>query len=218
MGLIIMMLFVLNVGFGPLRLLTYVIVICAIFTGFILYKIIEKIRDINNVHLSKFALALVIILLVGVSMNGMLKLYPSPYLLSTSYQTTQTEVEGMNWLFHNRNLDIKMSGMDAQHRFADLLLTPEEKREQKIPWRLPEELRVPYHFGYDNHSSLSASYNEDVYLGRTQRDKSVYVDVFPEMAELRWYPRDFEKLEYDRGVDKLYTSGGMDVWYVHALK
>ena len=219
MGLIIMMLYFFNVGFGPLRVLIYVVVMCTIFTGFILYRIIEKIRQINKASLHKFALALVIILLVGVSMNGMLKLYPSPYIVSSSYQTTQTEVEGMNWLFHNRNLDIKMSGISiAQHRFAALLLTPEEKREQKIPGRLPEELRVPYHFGYNNHSSLSASYNEEVYLGLTQRDKSIYVDVLPEIAELRWYPSDYEKLEHDLGVDKLYSSGGFDVWYVHASK
>jgi hypothetical protein len=219
MGLIIIMLYLFNVGFGPLRLLTYVTVICTIFTGFILYKIIEKIRQINNVQLSKFALGLVVILLVGVSISGMLKLYPSPYIVSSSYQTTQTEVEGMDWLFHNRNLDIKMSGMSiAQYRFADLLLTPEEKAEQKIPWRLPEELRVPYHFGYNNSSSLSTSYDKDVYLGLTQRDMSAYVDVLPEMAELRWYPSDFEKLEHDQGVDKLYTSGEFDVFYVHALK
>jgi hypothetical protein len=167
------------------------------------------------------ALALVIILLVGVSMNGMLKLYPSPYIVSSSYQTTQTEVEGMNWLFHSRNLDIKISGISiAPGRFADLLLTPEEKRAQRFPgyWALAEEMKVPFHFGYNNHSSLSASYNENVYLGLTQRDKSIFVDVLPEIAELRWYLNDFEKLEYDRGVDKLYTSGGFDVWYVHALK
>ena len=217
-ALFILMLYFFNVGFGPLRVLVYVVVICAIFTGFILYEIIEKIRYINRDYLSMLALALVIILLVGVSMNGMLKLYPSPYIVSSSWQTTQTEVEGMNWFFHNRDLAIKMSGMSAQHRFADLLLTPEEKREQKIPWRLAEELRVPYHFGYNNYSSLSASYNKEVYLGLTQRDKSIYVDVLPEIAELRWYLNDFEKLEYDRGVDKLYTSGGFDVWYVHALK
>jgi hypothetical protein len=218
-GLFTLMLYVINLGFGPLRFLVYVVVICTIFTGFILYEIIEKIRHINSDHFSKFALGLVIILLVGVSISGMLKLYPSPYILSTSYQTTQTEVEGMNWLFHNKDLDIITSGISiGPGRFAELLLTPEEKREQKIPWRLPKELRVPFHFGYNNHSSLSASYNEEVYLGLTQRDKSVYVDAFPEMAEHRWYPRDFEKLEQDQGIDKLYTSGGFDVWYVPASK
>ena len=219
-ALFIIMLYFFNVGFGPLRVLVYVVVMCTIFTGFILYKIIEKIRQINKASLHKFALALVIILLVGVSIHGMLKLYPSPYLVSSSYQTTQTEVEGMNWLFHSRNLDIKITGISiAPGRFANLLLTPEEKRAQRLPgyWYLTEEAKAPFHFGYDNHSSLSASYNEDVYLGLTQRDKSIYADVLPEMAELRWYPSDFEKLEHDRGVDKLYSSGGFDVWYVHTL-
>ena len=220
-ALFIIMLYFFNVGFGPLRVLTYVVVMCTIFTGFILYKIIEKIRQINKASLHKFALALVIILLIGVSIHGMLKLYPSPYIVSSSWQTTQTEVEGMNWFFHNRDLAIKISGISiAPGRFADLLLTPEEKRAQWLPWYwyLAEEAKAPYHFGYNNHSSLSASYNEDVYLGLTQRDKSIYIDVFPEIAELRWYLNDFEKLEHDRGVDKLYSSGGMDVWYVHALK
>ena len=218
LGLFSVMLYFLNVGFGPLRILVYIVMICTIFTGFILYRIIEKIRENNKASFHKFALVLLITLIVSVSISGMLKLYPSPYILSISWQTTQTEVEGMNWLFHNKDLNIKISGISiAQHRFADLLLTPEEKREQKIPRRLPEELRVPFHFGYDNHSSLSASYEKDVYLGLTQRDESIYIDVFPEIAELRWYPSDFEKLEHDRGVDKLYSNGGFDVWYVCTL-
>jgi hypothetical protein len=218
MGLVTIMLFVLNIEFGPLRLHFYVVMICTIFTGFILYKMIEKIRQINKTSLHKFALALVIILLVGVSISGMLKLYPSPYIVSSTWQTTQTEVEGIDWLFKYRDLAIKMTGMSiAQYRFADLLLTPEEKAEQKIPWRLPEELRVPYHFGYNNPSSLSASYNEDVYLILTQRDESIYVDVFPEIAELRWHPNDFKRLKNDASLDKLYSNGGFDVWYIHAL-
>ena len=218
MGLFIILLYLANVGFGPLRMLFYVVMLCTIFTGFTLYKMIEKIRQINKTSLHKFALALVITLMVGVSISGMLKLYPSPYILSTSWQTTQTEVEGMNWLFQNRDLDIKITSISiAQYRFSRLLLTPDELKAQKIPWQVPEELRVPRHFGYDNHSSLSASYEKDVYLGLTQKDKSVYVDVFPEMAECRWYPSDFEKLEYDRGVDKLYSSGEFDVWYIHHL-
>jgi len=218
MGLFIIMLYLVNVGFGPLRMLFYVVMLCTIFTGFTLYKMIEKIRQINKTSLHKFALALVITLMVGVSISGMLKLYPSPYILSTSWQTTQTEVEGMDWLFHNKDLDIKITSVSiAQYRFANLLLTPDEMKAQKIPWRLPEELRAPHHFGYDNHSSLSASYGKDVYLGLTQRDESIYVDVLPEIAELRWQPNDFEKLEHDRGVDRLYSSGEFDVWYVRTL-
>lgn len=219
LSLIIILLHYLNIGFGPTRLLMYVTMTCTIFTGFILYWLIKKIRQIDKVHLSKFAIALIIILLVGISMNGMLTLYPSRYTLCISYQTTQTEVEGMNWLFHNRDYDIKMTGISiTPYRLANLLLTPEEQREQKVPWRLPEELTVPFHFGYDNHTSLSASYEKDVYLELMQRDKTIYVDTFPEMAEIRWYPSDFESLEDDVNLDKIYLNGGFDLWYIHALK
>jgi hypothetical protein len=222
LGLFVIAFYFLNVGFGPLRLLTYVAVICTIFTGFILYRLIEKIRQINNVHLSKLALGLIIILLVGVSIGGMVKLYPSPYIMSVSWQTTQTEVEGMKWYLYNRDFDIKITGISlTPYNFAKLLLTKDEREKMGPTGRLrqptPEELIVPFHFGYNNHSSLSTSYNIDAYLGLPQRVKSIYVDVYPEIAEYRWYPSDFEKLEHDPGLDKLYSSGGFDLWYIHAL-
>lgn len=216
MNLFIILSYFLNMSFEPLRILFYVIVICTIFTGFIGYKVIEKIRHVKRVYIAKFALGLIVILLGGIFLSGILKLYPSPYILSTNWQTTKTEVEGIDWFFNNRDLQIEISGISiAPGRFADFLLTPEEKKDQgSIPMYFLEETRAPYHFGYNNHLSLSELYKKDTYLLITERDKSIYLDVVPEMAEYRWYPCDFERLEIDWGVNKLYSNGEFDIWII----
>lgn len=215
-SLFIVLFYFLNIGFGPLRILLYVIVICTIFTGFIEYKIIERIRHVNGIYLNKLYLGLIVIFCVGIFLSGILKLYPSPYILGTSWQTTKTEVKGMDWFFNNRDLQIEMSGISiAPGRFADLLLTPEEKINQGTYLKyLSEERIVPYHFGYNNHSSLSELYEKDTYLLITEKNKSYYLDVVPEMAKDRWYPSDFERLEIDWGVNKLYMNGEFDIWCV----
>ena len=82
LGIFILVLFVLNISFGPLRIVIYIDILTTIFVGFILYEIINKSRNANRKYISKFASGLVIILLVGVSLSGMMKLYPSPYIFN----------------------------------------------------------------------------------------------------------------------------------------
>ena len=217
-GILILVLFVFNMSFGPLRMVIYIDIITTMFVGFILYEIIDKSRNTNRKIISKFACGLVIILLVGVSLSGMMKLYPSPYILKTSYQTTQSEIEGMDWTLNNRNIDINISRLSiVTKRFAYLLLTPEEARAQNFTYKSKAPI-PPFHFGYDNNSFLSNSYEKDIYLVLAERDKTIYTDVFPDMAELRWTSTDFEKLEYDLSVNKLYSNDGFDLWYINTKK
>ncbi|MCL0058165.1 DUF1616 domain-containing protein [Dehalococcoidia bacterium] len=216
-GLFIALLYNLDVGFGPLRMLFFVVMICTIFVGFILYKMIDKIREIKKRSIHKFALSPLIILMTALFIHGILIIYPSPYVVSASWHTTQTEVAGMDWTFHHRDLDLPITGISiAPHRFAHLLLTPEEQAEQRIPWYLPEDIRVPHRFGYDNYTSLSASFKNDLYMAVLERCRSIYLDVLPELAEIRWMPGDFERLEHDQGLNKIYTNGGFDLWKINA--
>jgi hypothetical protein len=148
--------------------------------------------------------------------HGILIIYPSPYLVSTSWHTTQTEVAGMNWTFHHNDAELSITGISAVPlRFAHLLLTPEEQAEQRIPWRMPEYLKVPHRFDYDNHTTLSASFENDLYLIVLDRCRSIFVDVLPELAEIRFMPDDFERLEHDQSLNKIYTNGGFDFWKIN---
>lgn len=105
----------------------------------------------------------------------------------------------------------------APVRFVDLLFLPDDRSVARCSMLFNRRDEDAHQFSYDIPSSLSRPYSEEVYLGLMQLNKSIYVDALPEMVKYRWYPSDVKKLEHDRGVDKLYSCGGFDVLYVHAL-
>ena len=74
----------------------------------------------------------------------------------------------------------------------------------------------PYRLGYDKNKELGQSYEKNVYLVMTELTKKVYKDVFPKMAPIRLTTDDLNQLGEDQSVDRLYTNGGIDFYYVHA--
>ncbi|WP_243684980.1 hypothetical protein [Methanosarcina barkeri] len=215
---LILIIYFSNLPFDPLRMVTYTTTISTMFIGYLLYYFIKKIKTENKKTYIYGLIGLVFLLFI-VWINTILTLYPSPYILGSNFQTTQSEVHGMNWLFENRNLDIEITGINFEPiRFGDLLLTSKQKKLQKLYWYIPRYLRIPYHFGYDNKSTLSNHYNQSLYMTINEKDKLIYKDVFPEMAEIRWIPSDFEKLNFDVSLDKIYSSKGVEVFYINGKK
>jgi len=211
--------FVRITAFGPTRMVAYIVLISTIFVGFVLYEILEKVRHSHRTgYLYKLTPLLIAVLLIGLSMHGMLRLYPAPYTRHTNWQITQTQIDGMDWLLHNNDTTVPIStGLTIPvKRFADFLLSPEERRQQQGIILLQSEFTHPFHFGYDKHATLGESYDRDVYMVLDEKDKLKWAEVFPEMAEFRFYPGDFNKVEHDISVDKLYSNGSFDIYYVHS--
>lgn len=211
----ILMLYTVNIGFGPQRLFFYVSIIATVFVGFILNVVIIRTQNRNNKYLSNFVFGLIILFLISISLNGVLNIYPSPHIISPSYQTTETEIKGMDWFFHTRNLEMQLTGISvAPGRFADFLLSPQEKRSHDVTNYLTKDDKVTFHFGYDKNITLSESYAENTYLIISQKDKLLYTDVYPRMAEYRWTQNDFDKLNDDSSVNNIYANGGFDLKYI----
>lgn len=75
----IVVLYLFNLPFSPLRLVAYGVIICTIFSGFMLYETIQRAQHPHHSHdFAKLGPLPVVVLLVGVFMNGALKLYPFP--------------------------------------------------------------------------------------------------------------------------------------------
>jgi len=74
----------------------------------------------------------------------------------------------------------------------------------------------PSHFGYHKEAWLGEYCTEDVYIVLGDRDRLRYVKVYPAMVKYRYYPEDFERLGGDPTVDKLYSNGGLGIYYVRA--
>lgn len=52
----------------------------------------------------------------------------------------------------------------------------------------------------------------------TYRDRILYKEVFPEIEHLRFTDNDFDKLEKDNSITKLYANGGFDSYYIHSYR
>jgi len=122
----------------------------------------------------------------------------------------------MKYYFESRDVSIPVSGITvAPGRFADVFLTPKEKIVQHLPnYLLLNQGKAPWHFGYDRFPSISTSYNRETNLIITQRDKGIYTDYFPDLAQYRFTVHDFERLNDDSGISHLYSNGGFDLWNI----
>lgn len=217
-GLTIIILFGFNIQFGPGRLSRYAVIICAVFVGFVFYEVLERTRNTpDKSYLTRLWLSLMVLILVLLPVNGVFKTYYSRYTYTPSGHVALTDIKGADWFFNNKDIRLAFISYDmVPPRYADLLLTPEEKgKRSDIPgWDYP---LLPWHFNYDSQSMLGESYTEDLYMVVTQNDRLQYVEVYPEVAEFRFYPSDFDKLETDPSIDKLYSNSGLEVWHVHPV-
>ena len=219
--LVIGLLYTLNIIFGPLRLLVYIVTICTVLTGFTLYHVLERTQRYRpNNYTHKLFPALVVLLLVVVFVSSAIKLYPSRYTLTPNMQVTDSEIDGMDWFLHGKNAHVPIAGLgfSAPERFADLLLTPDERnRRRDLHRSISRKAQPPIHFGYDENTNLGESYTEDTFLMLSEKDRLVYQQIFPEIAEIRFLPSDFHNLEQDFSVDALYSNGGFKVYFIHEL-
>ncbi|KKG61856.1 hypothetical protein [Methanosarcina mazei] len=216
---IISIFYLSDFGFGPLRLLYYVAIICTLFVGFFIHYLIEIAQNSDNKYLAKSLVLLSILFLVSSTFLGIFSLYPSPYTLTSSYQTTKFEIYGTDWFLNHESHDVDISSghYNPSNRVSEYLLTVKGvdiqtriKKYQRIRYSKPIQL----HFGYDLNSSMSDYYEERTYLLISKKDRLLYTDVYPEIQDIRWTESDYEKIENDTAVNKVYLNGEFDTYYI----
>jgi hypothetical protein len=214
-------LYLVNLDFPPLRLLVYIEMICTLFAAVILYRFFTIQNGWLKLALNRVGVPVIAMILTGLFVAGGMVVYPSRYSLEISAHITQSEINGMDWFLHYNNTHTNHTYLaEIVYRFADLLLTPEEKSTRTdvmYSWGRHEEMRVPFHLGYDKSDLLGNYYQNDLYLVLKQLDKVIYREVYPEIASIRFEPQDFEKLETDPSIQSIYTNGGLDIYYVRGL-
>lgn len=225
-ALAIIALFLVDLPATPLRVVSFVVLIATLFTGYMLSEIVIKAKKYyytGKKGLYILSCSLVVLILYGSYINGILKLYPSPYTLYPNDQVTRADLTGMNWFFNKKDTSFLASSLSiTQGRFSDLLLTPAERRMRKDLLSAfastPPELKLPFHFGYDKNQKLGVSYKNDAYLILNKRDEVLYGEVFPDMAHIRFTPSDFRELENDISLNRLYENGEFTVRYIRGMR
>ena len=217
--LVVMGLFVTQSFFSPNRFFVYIIILCTIFVGFILSEMIDKARNPSQGHIFPKLIIVCVVLILGLaSVAGIYKVYPSPYIYRNGQQVTDSELKVMDFILRHNDTNIPIAAYYSVGLRAFWYLMSSEGEARTI-WTSPLkwEPTIPFHFSYEDQSLLGASYAEDRYMMINERFRRQYVEVFPEIAEKRFLPSDFENLKGDFTLDKVYTNGELDSWYIHGI-
>jgi hypothetical protein len=212
----IVLLYQINVGLSPLRFLVYVIMISTILVSYVIFHTLTCVKNIKSDITRHAIYAALSICALAVIANSLLTIYPSPYVYSYNFQTPKAEVYSMDWLLHEKTLNTNIYTITiSPFRSSLLLLTQKEQDQINVkPYVIPRERIIPYHFNYSNNGSLGSYFKNPAYLAITERDRIMYSDIFPDMARYRFLPEDFDRLQYDSCVNKIYSSSQMELMYV----
>lgn len=196
------------VGFG--RPLSFGKLFAAPLAG-VLWYVVWQLRDTRRWRtVTTAALSVVLLVVVTVTLIGM---FTSPLIAETNQQTTQMELDGMEWFLEHRNDDILINEFGIrQYRFDHA----QNGAEEPSPAIRRDETRPPDHFNYTTYDTLGESYGDDRYLLLTQLGRVTYPAKFPDYRDQwRFTEDDFERLEYDRSVARVYDNGEFDVYRIN---
>lgn len=192
---------------GSERLLAYLVIFTPLPVGHTFKNLIGK---------KKYAgIIICLVIVIIASTISIFSLYSSPYILRPNIQVTQMDIYGMSWFFENKDRNISDTGiMSPSYRFADAILGIDEVlKRSDIKHYFPQ---IPDHFNYSFNKSLGKSYTQDKYSVITMLDRTIYDTVWKTIG--RFHKQDFDKLESDSTVDKLYSNGEASVWYIHSIQ
>lgn len=156
------------------------------------------------------SVSLAIVVLVVFSTFG---LYTSPLMAGSNHQVTDMEMDGANWLtaYGDDSNGLMTWGMSYRRFYhaQNGVGTPTYDNTSS----------VPDHFNYTEHEYFGQSLADDRYLIITRQGRIVYPGVFPDYRERwRFTPDDFERLDRDRTVVRVYDNGDYNQYLVHARR
>jgi len=117
----------------------------------------------------------------------------------------------MNTFFKIRfgELSIMEGGISAS-RMKDALYGKKKELQNIIYHKKPT---IPYHFNYTRLTYFGSYYETPTYVVISTPFRISYPEIIPEYPERwRFNETDFQKLEDDSSVSKVYTNRGLDVY------
>ena len=201
------------VGMLVYRPLKYVLLISTVISGIYLAKKFSKTYK-SKLNKTIFIIMVLTVFFV-VPTISLFNVYASPTTREFNYEPTQADFNAMNFFFNHRDpskpvLETMLRGYTS--RLSDYLLG-----YKKITWGYPYSLKnlPPSHFGYDSGQKLGTFYNKSQYLIIYPPSEYYYETVYSKYPDLeRYVPNDFEKLNKDETVSRVYDSGSINIMVI----
>ena len=191
---------------GADRMLYYAMLLTPELSAITIYWFSQKLKFKFLVNVLVVVLLLV---LSGLSFRG---LYYSPYTLQPNAQITAKDMAGFEWLISKKTLRIGVVNIASEPpRFFDAILgsTAAIQRTDRY------DVQFLDHFGYQKYSSVGMQYPVDEYAVIVTSDRVIYSTVWKNVG--RFTSSDFIQLDEDTTVNKLYSNGGTDVFYIKSI-
>lgn len=185
----------------------------------IIYSFIchNKLRNgIYKFYNKSFKIIILCILLVFILFLSTFTLYFSPTIRDVNHQVTSMELTGMEWILNGRNKQYLIDQMGIeQDRYSNAIynLNTSDLQVQR------NDIVPPDHFSYNNNTFLGIHYNQSRYLVISRLIKIFYPEVYPDYKNYwRFNSEDFNKLQNDKTVIKIYINGEFEIYFIRSSK
>jgi hypothetical protein len=164
-----------------------------------------------------FAALPITAIVVMVTILGIFNVHYSPFIKSANQQISHYDVSGMDWFLQHQNGENLIDQQRVMQYTLSAIILGNEATPRRIRWGTSEEYQTPDHFGYDQHDMYGQSYQEDRYFLNDKFSRELLPAVFPKFEPYwRWNNSDWNRLERDPSVFKVYQNGEFEVFYVRA--
>jgi hypothetical protein len=179
--------------------------------------------DVNSVNPLRsikgiFTLSIIILFFFSLTYFSLFNLFPSPIVKQTNPEVTKSEYTGMGTFFTIRDPSLHiLEYLPSSFRYYEAIYGPEAKKVN-IGMYNPDSV-PPDHFGYQNETLSRSFYSRSQYLLVDARGRGFYLHVYPDEFKNKWrfFPKDFELLNFDDNVNKIYSNRNLEV-FVTSLK
>lgn len=206
-------------GYARFKILPYFISLIG--CGFAIEKLTRKLS--NKKKVSGIKLSTIFIVLLIICSLSVWAFYPSSNTLAISYQDTKTQYTTAETMTPHLNPESDIRGMsfNSLHRYLNLLYGSiyvrggyEYGSYHLLSIRggisnVGESM--PYHFGYDTINSIGNTNKPGTVILVSERDKIFYQAYYPEHFNNMYTPEDFNHINMDQNVIKVYNNGGVDL-------
>jgi hypothetical protein len=190
------------------RIILLSIIFLPLFAGIALYNFQNK----KNLKKSKkiFINVLIFLIISSSSLLAVFSLHASPITYKSNDAVTSANYDGVIWMTTDgiKKYGTITLGIDDIKNYVDA-------NHGRIKIQYPEQIsyKIPDHFNYTNRSMFGENLQSNTYMiTRENFILSLYTEVYPQIN--RFDVKDFNLLENDKSVNKIYENGEVQNWYI----
>ncbi len=180
------------------------------------YRRLQNISNFKRVVFCTLTCALVIMLIT----LSIFTLHLSPVIKKSNQQVPMSDFYGMATFFEKRDdSNLILEHGTSQMRFHNSIYG---RSYPKVNIRYGQGYDEPLlpidHFGYNTSISLGSNYDGMRYFLLTTQGRKFYEHIYPEFPDnWRFIDRDFEMLESDASVIRIYSNENLDIYFINSF-